>query len=54
MEAAGAKPFPAREGALYDGPHMSGKHESPTDIFKRAISHAARSLAEQPDLEVTF
>ena len=33
---------------------MAGKHESPTDIFKRAISHAARSLAEQPDLEVTF
>src|ERR1700689_1169500 len=30
------------------------KTENPTDIFKRALAHAARSLAEQPDLEVTF
>src|SRR5579862_9809715 len=28
--------------------------ESPTDVFKRALAHAARSLAEQPDLEVVF
>ncbi|MDB5437656.1 MAG: cobT, partial [Caulobacteraceae bacterium] len=28
--------------------------ETPTDIFKRALAHAARSLAEQPDLEVVF
>jgi len=33
---------------------MPSKTESPTDVFKRAIAHAARSLAEQPDLEVTF
>src|SRR5471030_1182415 len=32
---------------------MSHK-ESPTEIFKRALAHAARSLAEQPDLEVVF
>ena len=32
---------------------MSQK-ESPTEIFKRALAHAARSLAEQPDLEVVF
>jgi cobaltochelatase CobT len=28
--------------------------ESPAEIFKRALAHAARSLAEQPDLEVVF
>ena len=28
--------------------------ESPTEVFKRARAHAARSLAEQPDLEVVF
>src|SRR5450759_1775612 len=28
--------------------------ESPTETFKRALAHAARSLAEQPDLEVVF
>ena len=33
---------------------MTNKAESPTEIFKRALAHAARSLAEQPDLEVTF
>jgi cobaltochelatase CobT len=33
---------------------MAGKSENPADVFKRAIAHAARSLAEQPDLEVTF
>ena len=33
---------------------MAAKSESPTEIFKRALAHAARSLAEQPDLEVTF
>jgi cobaltochelatase CobT len=32
---------------------MSGK-ETPTEVFKRALAHAARSLAEQPDLEVVF
>src|SRR5271168_109657 len=33
---------------------MSNKSESPADTFKRALSQATRSLAEQPDLEVTF
>jgi cobaltochelatase CobT len=33
---------------------MSSKTESPTEIFKRALTHAVRSLAEQSDLEVTF
>jgi cobaltochelatase CobT len=28
--------------------------ETPTEVFKRALAHAARSLAEQPDLEVVF
>jgi cobaltochelatase CobT len=28
--------------------------ESPTEPFKRALAHAARSLAETPDLEVVF
>ena len=28
--------------------------ESPAETFKRALAHAARSLAEQPDLEVIF
>ncbi len=28
--------------------------ESPAEVFKRAVAHAARSLAEQPDLEVVF
>ncbi len=32
----------------------STKPESPTEPFKRALAHAARSLAEQPDLEVVF
>jgi cobaltochelatase CobT len=32
---------------------MSHK-ETPTEIFKRALANAARSLAEQPDLEVVF
>jgi cobaltochelatase CobT len=32
---------------------MSQK-ESPTEVFKRALANAARSLAEQPDLEVVF
>ena len=30
------------------------KSENPTEPFKRALAHAARSLAEQPDLEVVF
>jgi len=30
------------------------QRESPAEIFKRALAHAARSLAEQPDLEVVF
>ena len=33
---------------------MPAKTESPTEPFKRALAHAARSLAEQPDLEVVF
>src|SRR5258707_1990148 len=32
---------------------MSHK-ETPAEVFKRALSHAVRSLAEQPDLEVVF
>ena len=32
---------------------MSTK-ETPGEVFKRALAHAARSLAEQPDLEVVF
>ena len=30
------------------------KPESPVEAFKRALQHATRSLAEQPDLEVSF
>src|SRR5579863_4775397 len=30
------------------------QRESPGEVFKRALAHAARSLAEQPDLEVVF
>jgi len=33
---------------------MAAKTEAPTEPFKRALAHAARSLAEQPDLEVVF
>jgi cobaltochelatase CobT len=33
---------------------MTGKPESPTEPFKRALAHAARSLAEMPDLEIVF
>ncbi|WP_269714154.1 cobaltochelatase subunit CobT [Caulobacter sp. NIBR2454] len=33
---------------------MAGKPESPVEPFKRALAHAARSLAETPDLEVVF
>jgi cobaltochelatase CobT len=33
---------------------MAVKTEAPTEPFKRALAHAARSLAEQPDLEVVF
>lgn len=33
---------------------MANPPESPTEPFKRALAHAARSLAEQPDLEVVF
>ncbi|MGI9170640.1 MAG: cobaltochelatase subunit CobT, partial [Caulobacteraceae bacterium] len=33
---------------------MAMAHESPVETFKRAVAHAARSLAEQPDLEVVF
>jgi cobaltochelatase CobT len=33
---------------------MASKPESPSEPFKRALAHAARSLAETPDLEVTF
>ncbi len=28
--------------------------DTPVEVFKRALAHAARSLAEQPDLEVSF
>jgi cobaltochelatase CobT len=30
------------------------QRESPAEVFKRALAHTARSLAEQPDLEVVF
>ena len=33
---------------------MVSKPESPTEPFKRALAHAARSLAETADLEVVF
>ena len=33
---------------------MANPSESPTEPFKRALAHAARSLAERPDLEVVF
>ena len=33
---------------------MAAKPEAPTEPFKRALAHAARSLAEQPDLEIVF
>jgi cobaltochelatase CobT len=33
---------------------MSSKTETPTETFKRALTHAVRSLAETSDLEVTF
>src|SRR3569623_1172877 len=33
---------------------MAAKPDNPTETFKRALAHAARSLAEQPDLEVVF
>ncbi len=33
---------------------MASKPESPIEPFKRALAHAARSLAETPDLEVVF
>jgi len=33
---------------------MASKPENPTEPFKRALAHAARSLAETPDLEVVF
>ncbi len=33
---------------------MANKPEAPNEPFKRALAHAARSLAETPDLEVIF
>ena len=30
------------------------KADTPVEVFKRALAHATRSLAEQPDLEVSF
>jgi cobaltochelatase CobT len=33
---------------------MASKTESPTEPFKRALAHATRSLAEQPDLEIVY
>ena len=33
---------------------MSNKTETPAETFKRALTHAVRSLAETADLEVTF
>src|SRR5579875_530895 len=51
MSALGFHP-PRPKG--YDNPDMASKPESPTEPFKRAIAHATRSLAEQPDLEIVF
>ena len=45
--------FQPCRSSRYDG-CMATKNENPTEIFKRALTHAARSLAEQPDLEITF
>jgi cobaltochelatase CobT len=42
------------DGIKVYGKVMSSKSESPTEPFKRALTHAARSLAESPDLEVVF
>ena len=33
---------------------MASKPEAPTEPFKRALAHAARSLAEMPDLEIVY
>ena len=33
---------------------MAVKPEAPTEPFKRALAHAARSLAEAPDLEIVY
>jgi cobaltochelatase CobT len=33
---------------------MAAKTEAPTEPFKRALAHAARSLAEAPDLEIVY
>ena len=33
---------------------MANPPENPSEPFKRALAHAARSLAEKPDLEVVF
>ena len=33
---------------------MAKPNESPLDPFKRALAHAARSLAETPDLEIVY
>lgn len=33
---------------------MAKTPESPTEPFKRALAHAARSLAEKPDLEIVY
>ncbi len=33
---------------------MAASSDSPAEVFKRALAHAARALAEQPELEVNF
>ena len=33
---------------------MAKNPESPLEPFKRALAHAARSLAESPDLEIVY
>ena len=33
---------------------MAKNPESPVEPFKRALAHAARSLAEKPDLEIVY
>ena len=43
-----------RRSIRYDLVAMASRPENPSEPFKRALAHAARSLAETPDLEVVF
>src|SRR6201991_5035859 len=44
----------SRRLAGYVSPVMAKNPESPLEPFKRALAHAARSLAETPDLEIVY